>query len=590
MNELPKDFNYETYILLNYDLHGLNERDAISHFLENYKLENRLYKIILPDDFDVETYILLNQDLLHLTIDKAKLHYFMHGMKENRIYKIIVPHDFDAETYILLNPDLLDVNVTIDKAKLHYFMHGMKENRLYKIIVPHNFDWKYYINDNLYLLLSGVDNEEKTIQYYLKNITINDYKKYNNNTDICPYFDINQNLFDIMVKNSTSIYDDINVSLKNCETNNFLETNLYTRNSILKYNEVIHHKMNKFQKKIESITDFNSFILIIDFPSYYEGGTAFFLDLIVAKYKTKKTFFICRKFNEFIKFSVNDEYILTKDYTEYEAFEFLQNNIDKFDKVFINHLAEHSSDFIENILNLNKDNTIITHDHLCITNSYQNFYHNLVNKINLNIQSNYNLQNINNVITQNKANVHTFSKFYEKKNLIISELPDFKRSGETIYTSNDKIIIGVIGAISIEKGSELLKLIKNAFKDSTEFEIILFGKSHLDYIEQNSYSDIHELNKLLIKFKPNILIETSLWPETYSYTLTLAMLTQLPILSIKKNFSSVIEDRLMSYKKKYYFSSLNELIYLVRNMKQNYFCTIEPIIYYNDFWDNYFLK
>ena len=38
MNELPKDFNYETYILLNNDLYGLNERDAISHFLENYKL------------------------------------------------------------------------------------------------------------------------------------------------------------------------------------------------------------------------------------------------------------------------------------------------------------------------------------------------------------------------------------------------------------------------------------------------------------------------------------------------------------------------------------------------------------------------
>ena len=68
-------------------------------------------------------------------------------------------------------------------------------------------------------------------------------------------------------------------------------------------------------------------------------------------------------------------------------------------------------------------------------------------------------------------------------------------------------------------------------------------------------NNINELNRLLEKYKPNLLLELSIWPETYSYTLTLMMLTQLPILSLKKNMSCVVENRLSKYDKYYIFEN-----------------------------------
>jgi hypothetical protein len=68
------------------------------------------------------------------------------------------------------------------------------------------------------------------------------------------------------------------------------------------------------------------------------------------------------------------------------------------------------------------------------------------------------------------------------------------------------------------------------------------------------------------------------------------MLTQLPILYLKKNDLSVVEERLKTYNKAFSFSTLSELSNLLSSKKQDYFYTIEPIIYFNDFWDSYFLE
>jgi hypothetical protein len=91
--------------------------------------------------------------------------------------------------------------------------------------------------------------------------------------------------------------------------------------------------------------------------------------------------------------------------------------------------------------------------------------------------------------------------------------------------------------------------------------------------------------------KPNIWLETSLWPETYSFTLTLMMITGLPIFYQKKTYPSVIEERLSIYKDSYGFESIDELLKNINKViqkKQNHFYTIEPTIYYNELWDSYF--
>jgi hypothetical protein len=66
------------------------------------------------------------------------------------------------------------------------------------------------------------------------------------------------------------------------------------------------------------------------------------------------------------------------------------------------------------------------------------------------------------------------------------------------------------------------------------------------------------------------------------------MITQLPILSLKKPYHSVIESRLKNYNNAHFFSSLKELNNLIHEKKQDFFYTVKPVIYFNKFWDNYF--
>ena len=68
------------------------------------------------------------------------------------------------------------------------------------------------------------------------------------------------------------------------------------------------------------------------------------------------------------------------------------------------------------------------------------------------------------------------------------------------------------------------------------------------------------------------------------------MITQLPILSLKKNFNNVIENRLKEYNKKYFYNNIENFFEIIQqNIKQDYFYTINPIVYYNSFWDQIFV-
>ena len=72
--------------------------------------------------------------------------------------------------------------------------------------------------------------------------------------------------------------------------------------------------------------------------------------------------------------------------------------------------------------------------------------------------------------------------------------------------------------------------------------------------------------------------------------MTIYQIINLPIIVLKKNFPSVIENRLSEYPKAFYFTNLKEFEFIVYKQKQDYLYTIKPIIYFNDFWDEYFCK
>jgi hypothetical protein len=378
-------------------------------------------------------------------------------------------------------------------------------------------------------------------------------------------------------------------SLNNFLTHNYKQNILYNNNQLHENN--IHQNLPRGSCNIHNTINIDivdSCILIIDFDNL-GGGTSFFIESILSKYKYHQTFLIARNYNNKIYFTVNDNYIIDQSFTNNDAITFLFNNKHKIEKIFVNHILNHSKHFINNLFNLNIHITTITHDLLLINNTYFmdfNSVHSfLKKKINKSI---ININKFDQIITQNIANLYIYDNFITNKNKIrISPLPDFKNSKDLITTLNSNIVVGIIGHISDVKGrNELIKIIN--FYKNTNIHIVVFGSANVtDY--EYSYKSIEELNQLLILHKPNILIELSIWPETYSYTLSLAMITQLPILYLKKNGQSVIEERLSHYNKAYAFTSINHLNMLIYSKQQHYFYTIDPILYFNDFWDNYFI-
>ena len=517
----------------------------------------------IPIDFNEEIYLDLNPDVKIANTD-AKLHYEIHGYYENRKYKYEnIPIDFNKEIYLDLNPD---VKIANTDAKLHYEIHGYYENRKYKYEnIPIDFNEEICIEENEEIDIYA--NEEICIDA---------------NEEIC--IDANEEIC-IEANDKKSKLNFSQINFVNLENNYTTISNLDMLNS-------------------------DSFILVVDFPKY-GGGTNVFMNIMLNKYKYNQTFLIARNIYGLVQFTINDEYVLNTCFNENESIEFIIKNKDKIIKIFFNHTLGHSINFLNSLFKINKEVTTITHDYILLCENPQAyndipqaFYDYLINIKNI-PDNKVNINNFNNIIFQNISNYNIFKKFLNNNNInkIISEIPDFKEKLNLIKTNNTTIIVGVIGEVSNIKGKKYIENINNyLIENNINIKIIVFG--HINYIDSINdsnndtnnnilecyrYYNINELNDLLVKFKPNLILETSIWPETYSYTLSLSMITSLPILSIIKNFQGTISNRLSKYLKKYFFQDVNEFIELANKYKQDYFYTIKPNIYFNSFWDNYFI-
>ena len=359
----------------------------------------------------------------------------------------------------------------------------------------------------------------------------------------------------------------------------------------------IHQNLPRSQhnsKEKININVLKNFILIIDFHNL-GGGTSVFIESIISKYKKYQTFLIARNFNNHVYFTVNDEYELENSYNNQDAYKLLLFLRSKIEKIFVNHTINHSAEFINNLFNLNINITTITHDMTCIFNEFKICFNDMNNYLNNETKrSCFDINKYDQIITQNKGNMYIYNNYIkDKSKIVVSPLPDFKNSKDLIKTTNDTIVIAIIGMISDIKGVEELNKIINFYKNINNIKIVVFGCVSICveyFTNKYTYGSINELNNLLLIHRPNIIIELSICPETYSYTLSLAMITQLPILYLKKNNYCTIEERLSNYDKAYSFNNIIELDKLIYNKKQDYFYTIEPKIYFNNFWDNYFLK
>lgn len=329
----------------------------------------------------------------------------------------------------------------------------------------------------------------------------------------------------------------------------------------------------------------DSFILIIDYPNL-GGGVQFFLQTILQRYKYNNTFIIMRNINGMIICTVNDSYELFSK-TEYAAISWLKSNKTHIKKIFVNHFAVHTSAFIDSIFQLSIPTTTITHDYYMIMNN--SAQHHLLCK---DIPQLYkcvppHLYKYHSIIIQHPANLCMIDHHIKPYQTIISTpLPDYTKSEKRITTSNEKIIVGIIGNINEMKGSKIIEKLAAYYKNNPTVYLIAFGSC--PSIKSYPYKNIHELNSLIYIYQPNVLIEASICAETYSYTLSLAMITQLPIVYLYKNGETTVEQRLQGYTNAYPFRTIRECNDLIYQKKQDHFYTIDSTIYYTPFWDQYF--
>jgi hypothetical protein len=572
-------FNLDFYRENSKDLNHLSNRELVNHYKNYGKKEGRfgsleqIRKYVDDPDFDLVFYKKHNNDLINMCLKELVNHYKNYGKKEGRfssleqIRKYISDPKFDLEFYRKHNNDL--VNMSLKELLNHYKNYGKKEGRLSSIENIRDFVDDKYFDLKFYRQYNPDLNHMNNIQL------VNHYKKYG--------------------KKEKRVASNISNNLQNIKNKDFLlKYNLYTYTNDNTSSLPVTYKIYTHDINLKTISNnhvnFDNCILIIDFPKL-GGGTTTFLRSILEKYKYNQTFIILRNYKDGIIITINDDYKVGFDKTyicDEECVNFLISKQNNIKKIFINHTLRISEYLILSLKKLNKEITYLTHDYFLLFNTPQPTYEVVNKKINLRQCSLIN--QFDNIITQNINNLNIFDEYLNKnKNIIVSELPDCRKSLNIYKTNNKTIIIGILGFINDIKGKQIIIELNQFISDNKlNMEIIVFGHINCENIKNMPYNCCNHLNNLLIKYKPNVLLECSLWQETYSYTLTLSMLTKLPILSFYKEYKYVINNRLSNYDKSYYFNDIKECVDLINTHKQEYLYTIEPVIYYNSFWDNYF--
>lgn len=331
-----------------------------------------------------------------------------------------------------------------------------------------------------------------------------------------------------------------------------------------------------------------SFILVIDMPNL-GGGTTFFMNSLITRYTPKTTFVIARNFNRKLQLSINNV-VLKKTYSRLESVALLDELQPKISWIFVNHIIKHNKTFLQKLFKLDKNVAIMTHDYLPIFEEpHFTFQEYLTEKLPL--QTKVNINQFNTVITQNVGNMYIYGKYMDKRtkeNVHVFPLPDYTKSLEKINGSKS-ITVGILGHISYIKGSEIVKDFIKKTKNKN-IKLVVFGSlEDCDYPYQFPYNGLSHLNRLLKEHQPNVMIETSICPETYSYTLTLCMLTQLPILYYRKPIPCVVSERLSHYGKSYECKSVTEMVDKSVEVSQNYLYTIDESSFsFNENWDMLF--
>jgi hypothetical protein len=526
---------------------------------------------ILPKDFYWREYLVLYKDLSNITNKEDAInHYVNHGMYERREYKInknncvdLIPSNFDWEEYYLLYKDL---NPNLKKNKksciLHYLFFG--KNKQYKA------------QDNSRL-------QNKKLSYK----TISD-RYNNNNTDYNNNSD-NNNTNNVIFKNKKK-YEIINnknyndeiclIDKVKCDDENY---DLLEENDVI-YTKVSNEKYLEFESDINVLDVLPSYNLIIDMNNT-DCKDSFFINSIVSKYKTHSTFLILRFDQEKYYFNINNEYLINQFFHETDdVIKIIEDIKDKINKIFVNSFINYNENFIEYILNLPIYKIGTTSDFFKVYKDSLPFYDYVDLK-----NSKIDINKFDELINPNNYdyNLKLYSSFYHK-DIKVVPFPYFNNKFKKYKTNNKQIICCLIGDfIESNIKTELENIILHFSERYKTINFVVFGNIDTKIrIESEKYNYISELNDLLIKYNPNVIIEMSNYNTNYCNNIQLSFITDLPIIYSKKNIQTYIKDKLSNYQKAYEFDTMDSLFYLISKHSQDYFYTILHTITYNKYWND----
>jgi hypothetical protein len=462
----------------------------------------------LPNDFNYLTYIQINNDLNHMEKEEAINHYINHGIYENRDYKYTLPEDFDTNEYRLLNFDLS--SLSNEELIEHYIYHGSKENRNYKLTVPADYNYLEYLNLNS----------------DLSNLSENEAKRH-------------YTLHGHFEKRAYSLKNLIN-SGSNGDSDNIVfhithsfggGTDVYIRNLIKifpRYNHIIIYIEDSKYFHINNMANIR--------VEYLKTILSFGKLLIVHHLLYRNTF--------------TEKLIIS-----YESLEVIKNIV--YPKIFIAHdyflffpnEPNPVKDEVENLKEIYKKNINDAKEILSIFDKVvfnsNNCYYNYI---------------------KYGCNIKNF--------FILNSVPDINFYNKQIFPpKKEKYNIGIIGQITCKhKGKfladKIISMINNVYE--TKYEFVIFGEYEL--LKNNvTVTGKYANDKIfsLIKEKDiDFFIFLSVFEETYSFTLSIALHTGLPI--IYNNIGSYTE-RLINCNNSFpfYENNCKDIIYILDEIHRN---------------------
>ena len=564
-NYTEENFNeIYAYWKLNIDLkYYINTyKEAYEHYKSNKDIEVRITLDDYISDNNLINYIAGTMYWSRINLIDYYKNMLKFLLSTMNINKRIVYSEYKISTVHL--SELLDgILIHLNNKKILFLNSNDNPNL-------NNFNYIFYKLNN------------SDIPYTSKNNLIDHYLKYGIHENryaslkFYVYNNVYQNTNYIIFKNLGYVSNDYKyISYKSNDNYYYkYDKDIYYMNSIYtNLNTLIKHDVYK------------KYILIITFS--IGGGCSEFLNKLLNYYIFNKcvNIIIIKYKND--GYTVNYNNLLINKIFNFEMITKFINRIN-IKHIFVNTFYTFPKKFKDFIYNLNIKKYTLTHD-------FYNFFE-LPNPVYPHLKYNEMYKNeINNfdvILTQNIYNIDIMNYICPiKKEIHLIDLPDYYGSVNSSqqFVNNTNMNILIIGTIDYKKGSLLINEIVNKYN----YNFFIAGKHDNKNITQQEYKSIDEFNKILNLFKPKVILFTSLCPETYSYTLTLAMLTELPIIYYDIG-ECVVSKRLGEYKfDSYKLSDINNLGTIIDNIcinnKGRPYKLIDNLISVSTYWDNLFI-